>query len=178
MRVSDRLEFLVRALAVLVVVAAVPLAGAIGTVSYTGAAERIATEDAGKTWLEARLTSDAQRLREADRYGAHQERYTAAVQWDSAGKSGSATVDVPGPQTAGSTVSLWIGRDGKPAAAPARAGSAAAEGVGTGLAVLVESWCAAAASVWLTATVLDARRNARWEREWKLLNRPIGKDTL
>ncbi|WP_157762106.1 Rv1733c family protein [Nocardia yamanashiensis] len=178
MRLSDRLEILVRAFAVLVVVAAVPMAGAIGTVSYTGAADRIAAEDAGKTWVSATLTADAQRLHESDRYGAHQERYTAAVQWDSAGKTGSGTVDVPGPQAVGSTVSLWIGRDGKPAAAPSRPGSAAAEGVGTGLAILVESWCAAAASVWLTGTVLDARRNARWEREWKLLNRPIGKDTL
>ncbi|AYF76296.1 hypothetical protein D7D52_23475 [Nocardia yunnanensis] len=177
MRVSDRVEVVLRAVAVIVVAAAVPIAGAIGTASYTGAQARIAAQDAGKTRVTATETADAVRLPDSDRYVGNQARYQAAVQWTADGKTGTATVDVPGPQPAGSAVALWV-KDGQPTIAPSRPGAAAAEGVGTGLAVLVETWCAAAATVWFTGTVLDARRYARWEREWRGINRPIGKDTL
>ncbi|WP_157556639.1 Rv1733c family protein [Nocardia acidivorans] len=178
MRVSDRVEIVVRALAVVAVAVAVPVSGAIGTVSYTGAVARIAAQDAGKEHVDATLTGDVQRLPAADRYGVHQDRYQAPAAWSHDGHTVTATIDVPGPQAAGATVPLWIGGDGNPSAAPARPGAAAAEGIGTGLAVLVESWCAAAASVWITGTALEARRNSKLEREWLLLNRPIGKDTL
>ncbi|WP_326362287.1 Rv1733c family protein [Nocardia sp. CDC160] len=177
MRVSDRAEVVLRAVAVVVVAAAVPIAGAVGTVSYTGAQARIAAQDAGKTKVTATETADAVRLPDSDHYAGHQDRYQAPVQWTIDGKSGTATVDVIGPQAAGSSVTLWV-KDGQPTLAPARPGAAAAEGIGTGLAVLVETWCAAAASVWFTGTVFDARRYARWEREWRGINRPIGKDTL
>lgn len=178
MRVSDRFEVVVRALAVVAVAVAVPVSGAIGTVSYTGAMARIAAQDAGKEHVDATLTGDVQRVPAADRYGAHQDRYQGPASWNHDGHTMTGTIDAPGPQTAGSTVTLWIGKDGNPTIAPAKPGAAAAEGIGTGLAVLVESWCATAASVWITSTALDARRNARWEREWKALNRPIGKDSL
>ncbi|MFF2549677.1 hypothetical protein ACFVUS_01705 [Nocardia sp. NPDC058058] len=178
MRFSDRFEVIVRALAVAAVVVAVPVSGAIGTVSYTGAAARIAAQDAGKEHVDATLTGEALRLPAADRYGVHQDRYQAPATWNHDGHTMIATIDVPGPQTTGSTVPLWIGNDGNPTVAPARPGAAAAEGVGTGLAILVESWCAAAATVWITGTVLETRRNSRWEREWRSINRPIGKDSL
>lgn len=178
MRVSDRFEVVVRGLAVLAAAVAVPLSGAIGTVSYTGAVARIEAQDAGKEHVDATLTAEVQRIPAADRYGVHQDRFTAAASWNHEGRTMTATIDVPGMQSPGTTVPLWIGADGNPTTAPARPGAAAAEGIGTGLAVLVESWCATAASVWITGTVLDARRNSRWEREWRLLNRPIGKDSL
>nr|WP_297624101.1 hypothetical protein [Nocardia sp.] len=178
MRVSDRFETLMRVLAALAVVVAVPISGAIGTVSYTGAQARIVAQDAGKTRVTATLTADAQRLATADRYGAQPDRYQVPVQWMFDAHARTGTIEIPGPQAVGTTTSMWIGPDGNPAIAPARPGSAAAEGVGTGLAILVESWCATAASVWITAAVLDSRRNARWEREWRMLNRPIGKDSL
>ncbi|QLY27640.1 hypothetical protein H0264_19390 [Nocardia huaxiensis] len=178
MRVSDRCEVLVRALAVTAVAVAVPVSGALGTVSYTGAAARIAAEDTGKARVVATVSAETEKLLEAGRYGVDQDRYQAAVQWNHDGHSGTATIDVTGPQQVGAEVALWIGHDGQPTTAPARPGAAASEGIGTGLAVLVETWCAAAATVWLTGAVLDARRNARWDREWRLMNRPIGKDTL
>ncbi|WP_433561362.1 Rv1733c family protein [Nocardia sp. CA-151230] len=177
LRVSDRAEVVLRAVAVVVVAAAVPVAGAVGSVSYTGAQERIAAQDAGKVRVTAIETADAVRMPDSDHYAGNQARYQAPVQWNSDGKTETATVDVPGPQVAGATVTVWI-KNGQPTRAPARPGAAAAEGIGTGLAVLVETWCAAAATVWFTGTVFDARRYARWEREWRGINRPIGKDTL
>lgn len=178
LRVSDRFEVLVRVLAVLAVVVAVPISGAIGTVSYTGAVARIAAQDAGKTQVTATVTADAQLLPTADHYGAQPDRYQVPVQFMFDAHARTATIELPKPKLSGSTTALWIGPEGNPTMAPARPGSAAAEGVGTGLAILVESWCATAASVWITAAVLDSRRSARWEREWRLLNRPIGKDSL
>ncbi|MFC9995085.1 hypothetical protein [Nocardia sp. NPDC127526] len=179
MRVSDRFEIVLRALAVVVVIVAVPVAGAFGTVSYTNAADRIAVEDVGKTEISATVTGEPRLLVDPGRSGVHQDRYEAAVEWNHDGRSGTATVEIPGPQEVGSTVALWVGADGEPATEPAKPGAAAAEGIGTGLAILVESWCAAAASVWITGAVLDARRNARWDREWRELNdRTIGKDSL
>ncbi|MBL1074163.1 hypothetical protein JK358_07115 [Nocardia sp. 2] len=178
MRASDRAEVVIRALAVVAVVVAVPLSGALGTVSYTGAAARIAAEDTGKVRVVANIAEDSRVVLEPDRYGVRTDRYQAAVQWNYEGHHGKATIDVTGPQTVGAEVPLWIDREGQPTTAPARPGAAAAEGIGTGLAVLVETWCAAAAAVWFSGALLDARRNARWDREWRLMNRPIGKDTL
>ncbi|MEV6772408.1 hypothetical protein AB0N05_27620 [Nocardia sp. NPDC051030] len=178
MRVSDRVEVVLRGLAVVVAVGAVPMAGAIGTVSYTGAVDRIASADAGKAQVSATLTSDAQRLLDSDRLRNPPDRYEAPVQWLFDGHTENAKVDVTGPQAAGATVQIWISKDGKPTTAPTRAGAAAAEGIGTGIAVLVETWCATAATVWITGTALDARRHARWEREWRTMNRPIDTDTL
>lgn len=178
MRVSDRAEVVLRVFAVLVAAAVVPIAGAVGTVSYTGAQVRIASEDAGKVQVTATTTADAKRVLDDTNYAVHQDQYQAPVQWNSDGHVGTATVQVPGPDAAGSTISLWLSAANVPTTPPARPGAAAAEGVGAGLAVLVETWCATAATVWFTGTVLDARRHARWEREWRSINRPIGKDTL
>ncbi|WP_157573796.1 Rv1733c family protein [Nocardia jejuensis] len=177
MRVSDRFEVVVRALAVLLAAIAIPMAGAIGTVSYTGAVDRITAQDAGKSHITATVTADAQRMLESDRMRVPPDRYQAPVEWVVDGRTETAVVEVTGPQVPGAAVPLWIGKDGRPTAEPARPGSAAAEGIGTGIAILIECWCAAAAAVWITASVLDARRNAHWEREWKSINRPIGKDS-
>ncbi|MGX1804361.1 Rv1733c family protein [Nocardia sp. NPDC055321] len=178
MRGSDRFEIVLRFFAAIAVVVAVPVAGAAGTAGYTGAAARIAAQDAGKSRVEAQVTEQAVRLGTSDRYGAYHDRYEARVRWTFAGTEQTAKVEVDTLAQVGEQVPLWIDRDGKPATAPTRAGAAAAEGIGTGLALLVETWCAAAASVWIASTVLESRRNARWEREWRELNRPIGKDTL
>lgn len=173
MRASDRWESLIWLIAVLAALLAVPIAGAAGTASYTGAAARIAVEDSHKTLVTATVTGVPEAAS-----GVRLERYPATVRWDHEGRTGTADVDLAKPATTGTTTPIWINDSGKPTAPPARTGTAAAEGVGTGLAILVETWCAAAVLVWVTHSLLNARRNARWDREWRSMNNKIGRDTL
>lgn len=177
MRMSDRWESLVWLLAVLAALLAIPIAGAVGTASYTGAATRIATADAHKTQVTATVTA-IPKTTVADRGGVRLERFPATVRWDHEGRTVTADVELSTPPVVGGTTQLWVTGDDKPTTPPARPGTAAAEGVGTGLAVLVETWCAAAALVWVTHGLLTVRRNARWDREWRSMNKPIGRDTL
>ncbi|MBF6239298.1 hypothetical protein IU474_19820 [Nocardia otitidiscaviarum] len=177
MRASDRWEALIWLVAVLAALVAVPLAGAIGTTAYTGAAARIAAEDAGKTRVTATVVGMPDDVTGAGG-GVRVERFPATVRWDADGRTGEADVNLSTPAVAGADAEVWLGVDGTPTAPPAKPGSAAAEGVGTGLAILVETWCAAAALVWVTHAALTARRNARWDQEWRTMNHSIGRDTL
>ncbi|MFI6871773.1 hypothetical protein [Nocardia sp. NPDC050406] len=177
MRASDRWESLVWLLAVLAALVAIPIAGAVGTASYTGAAARIAAADADKTRVTATVTGAPETVVSAHN-GVRLERFPATVRFEHDGRTETVDVDLATPAVAGSTTQLWITADGKPTTPPARAGTAAAEGVGTGLAILVETWCAAAALVWITHALLTSRRNAKWDREWRGMNSHIGRDTL
>ncbi|NNH70694.1 hypothetical protein HLB23_12600 [Nocardia uniformis] len=177
MRASDRCEALVWLIAVFAALMAVPIAGAVGTASYTGAADRIAAEDAGKTRVTATVTDTPETV-VGDRSGVRVERFPVTVRWNHDGNTGSADLDLTTPAIAGTHTPVWIDRDGNSTTAPARTGTAAAEGIGTGVAILVETWCVAAVLVWATRGLSNSRRNATWDREWRTMNNRIGRDTF
>ncbi|WP_330252978.1 hypothetical protein OG874_44270 [Nocardia sp. NBC_00565] len=174
MRVSDRVQGLVRILVVLVLLLGVPAAAASGTAAYSSAAEQIRAENATKTAVSATVIGTPVRMQVADRNGTTAEHYQAAVTWDRDGKSGRATIVVPDTAQAGAAVPLWLGPDGQPTAAPQRSSAAAIRGIGVGATVLIEIWVGAAAVLWSTGWVLDHRRHARWDREWRQISHPTG----
>ncbi|SUD49372.1 Probable membrane protein Rv1733c/MT1774 [Nocardia otitidiscaviarum] len=174
MRFSDRCESSVRIVAVAIALAAVPLAGAAGTVSYTETAERLAVQNAGKIEVPATLVGDPHPAAAASR--ADTGRFEATVRWEYDGRSGTTTVPVTGGLRAGERTSAWLTADGTPTDSPQRAGTAAEAGIGTGAAVLLITWSAAAALAAGTGCALDARRRAAWEAEWRGMTRPIGRD--
>ncbi|MEV0762704.1 hypothetical protein [Nocardia sp. NPDC050435] len=175
MRPSDRCEVLLRLLAALVVLAAVPLAGAAGTAAYSTAAARIDAANAAKVAVSATVEQDPQQLTAPLNRGAVTlDVHTAPVRWTWQDRSGSATVEVPAGSVPGTEVRIWLGPDGNPAPAPVPTSAAATEGISAGLTMLCAIWGGALAATWLTTLLLSTRRAARWEREWRAIDHRIG----
>ncbi|GAB2711954.1 Rv1733c family protein [Nocardia thraciensis] len=176
MRPTDRLEGLIRILAIVVVLAAVPLCGALGTARYTAAQSEIRAENSEKAEVVAVVTSDPERVTSVTTHEVYDNRHEAAVRWNLDGVAGAATVEVPAAAAPGDERTVWLGPDRSPTEPPSPASVAAWRGIGLGLAVLIEAWAVAAVVVWLTTWLLSRRREAGWEREWRQLSRPIGQD--
>ncbi|WP_094025067.1 Rv1733c family protein [Nocardia cerradoensis] len=173
MRPSDRIEAVVRILAVAVVLAAVPICAAMGTARYTDAAVQIRGENAAKTAVTATIVTDPVRTT-ATSMDVSADRYEATVRWTHDGRSGEATAPVAAVAHPGQQLTMWLAPDGRPTAAPLPADTAAMRGVGLGMATFVEICFATAALVWLTAWGFSARHRAGWAREWRNISRPIG----
>lgn len=175
MRASDRWEALVWVVAIIAVLAAVPLAGAVGTASYTSATARISAENATKVAVTATITQVPQQMAAPmNRNTAALDVYTAPVRWTWQDRTGTATVGVPGDAALGDEIRIWLGPDGNPDAEPLPTSAAATEGIGSALTVLCAIWAAALAAVCATAWLLSSRRAAHWEREWREVDHRIG----
>ncbi|WP_024805056.1 hypothetical protein [Nocardia sp. BMG51109] len=177
LRPSDRLEGVVRIVAVVVVLVAIPMCGAIGTARYGSAVVEARAENAAKVEVAATLLDDPVLVASSTTTGVYDDRNHAAVQWNRDGQIGAATIEVARTAKAGERVALWLGPDGRPADPPSTTSASAAwRAVGLGLGILAEIWLGTAAVVWLTAWVFGRRRQERWTREWRQISRPIGQD--
>ncbi|MEV5837623.1 hypothetical protein [Nocardia sp. NPDC052112] len=132
-----RFEVLLRIVVTLAVVAAMPVAGAIGTVTYTSESARIRAEQATKSVVSATITTLPERTPD--------NRLEATVQWNENGRVGTAIVRVSRRADLGGQVPVWLGPDGAPTSAPPRPGSAALAGLGASVVVLAGFW----SSAWL-----------------------------
>ncbi|MGQ4600785.1 Rv1733c family protein [Nocardia sp. R6R-6] len=177
MRASDRWEALVRLLAAVVVLIAVPVAGAAGTAGYTCAVARIRTENAEKVAVTATVTGEPERRVTAARYEGIQEQREAPVRWTYGDREHTATVEVPGATELGGRVTVWLGSDESVTTPPRPASDAAWAGILAGLAALAGICCAAVALVLTTSWLLGRMHSAAWESEWRRMSRPIGTDT-
>jgi hypothetical protein len=175
MRPSDRLEGMIRILAVLVMAAAIPVAGAIGTVRYTSAVAEVRAENAAKVEVPATIVG-APRVAVSAGYGVVDYRFQADVRWNQNGRSGESTTSVPSTAMPGGRVTVWLGPNGLPTTPPLPTDTAALRGIGLGVATLIAIWGGAMAVVWLTVWVLRRRHRAGWAREWHLVSRPIEQD--
>lgn len=176
MRVSDRVQGIMRILAVLIVLVAVPIAAAAGTAAYGTASARIRTENASKVAVTATITGNPVRVATpvADRNGSMIEHFQAQVSWTRDGRSATAIVGVPDNAKPGQPTPVWLGPDGLPTAAPLRSSTAAVHGISVGAAVLLEIWLGAAAFLCATAWALDRQRHIHWDREWRQITHPTG----
>ncbi|MEV2226106.1 hypothetical protein AB0E01_40510 [Nocardia vinacea] len=177
MRGSDRFEALVRMLAAVAILVAVPVAAAAGTADYVAAAARISSDNAAKIVVAGTITGDPKPVvvvaARGEVTGDHAE---APVRWNQDGRSGTATVDVPAGTSRGDEVPVWLAPDGSTTSPPKRSDAAAGQGVGAALTVLIEMWGATLALVVVLAWALDVRRRARWAREWQQIGQQFGRD--
>lgn len=178
-RPTDRLQSLVWMTAVVAMLAAVPVAGAVGTAGYTSAAARISAENATKTVVPGTITADPERTigMSSGRGEMAAERTEAVVQWMRDGRLGTATVEVASDAKRGEQVSIWLDSNSDPTSPPRSSDVAAGEGATRGLLVVFGCWGSALALVAIIARTLTVRNNARWDREWRDLDRRIGTDT-
>lgn len=177
MRASDRFEALVRILAAAAVLVAIPIAGAAGTAGYTAAAARISSENAAKVAVKGTISGEVKQTAVVSVRSEMTESHAEApVHWNQDGRSGTATIEVPAMATRGDEVTVWLAPDGTTTGPPQRSGVAAGNGIGVGLAILVEIWGAVLALVAFIAWALGARRRAGWEREWRQIGWQTGSD--
>ncbi|WP_051179794.1 Rv1733c family protein [Nocardia concava] len=172
MRGSHRCEALLRAFVVAGLLFMVPVAGAIGSTTYTRSAEHIQTDNAAKVRVPATAVTDATRVPSSSPY--HSARYEATVRWTGGDTASTAAVDVDPATKAGAVVQIWVGPNGKPTRPPDQPDTAVLDGVGLGLMVLLLSGTSAIALLWVVELLLNSVHNRQWETEWRRVSRPIG----
>ncbi|MEV4238810.1 hypothetical protein ACIBJI_21960 [Nocardia sp. NPDC050408] len=177
MRLSDRVEALVWLFAVIVMLVAVPVAGAAGTAGYTAAASRIRVENATKVAVPATITTKPVRIVTVDAYGSTTERFDATVRWNQNDRSGTTTSEVPDKSAPGDAVRVWLDGNGKVTTPPVRPINAANSGIGIGTTVLAVIWSGAALLGYGTGSLMRIRRYAALDREWRGMSRPVGQDS-
>ncbi|WP_278265366.1 hypothetical protein [Nocardia sp. AG03] len=163
MRWPDRLAATVRLLGALLVLAAVPIAGALGTAAYSDDAAAIRAERAQAISVEAvildRPVYTVGHLREAP------------VRWD--GTNGVVERTVPVSRTAaqGDRITVWLDSSGAVTDAPRTPAAAVLNGIGVAATVST----GVALSMWglvlLTDRAVRHRRDAEWDREWQAMDR-------
>ncbi|WP_433754558.1 Rv1733c family protein [Nocardia sp. CA-135398] len=177
MRVSDRVEALVWLFAIIVMLVAVPVAGAAGTAGYTAAANRIRVENSTKVTVPATITTKPERIVTVDAYGSTTERFDATVRWDQSGRSGTTTTEVPDKSVPGDEVQVWLDANGTVTAPPVRPINAANSGIGIGATVLAAIWSGAILLGCGTGRLLRAHCSVALDREWRGMSPPVGQDS-
>ncbi|MGS2811383.1 Rv1733c family protein [Nocardia sp. MW-W600-9] len=162
MRWPDRVLAAARVCAVALMVISVPIAGAVGTVTYSDAAADIRAERAALTVVHATVLETPERTPD--------HTYQARVSWP--GESGpvGATVAVARETAEGASIPLWLNESSTPVAAPGEPAAAVMNGIGAAAVVLVGAafggWCL----TFLAERLVARRRSVVWERQWSALD--------
>lgn len=163
MRRPDRVLAAVRIFAALLILASVPLAGAVGTVAYSDDAAEIRAERAGVSVVHARV------LDRPEPTPAH--RYRAKVTWP--GESGPvvATVTVARHTAEGDVIPVWLNDSGEPVRAPRTPAAAVVNGIGTAVVILISAGLAAVGMTYAVGLLVARRQSVDWGRYLLELNR-------
>ncbi|MFI5782270.1 hypothetical protein [Nocardia sp. NPDC051570] len=173
MRLSDRVEGLVGILAVLSMLAAVPVAIWCGAAGHHAAAARIRSENSTKSAVAAVITTAPDRPSASE---VATNLWHAHARWERPGGSAEAVIDVLGTTKPGDRITLWLGPDGHPTTPPLSADVAVAQGTGIGFLSAAGMWIGTSGFTWFTGRLLARRRAAEWDREWRRISPAIGQD--
>lgn len=160
------MEVVVRMLTYLAVVVTIPFACTVGTTIYADDAARIEVEHATRIPVQARVVAVPQRT------GAAVSE--ATVRWDDRTGTHEATAEMSSSAEIGSERTIWVDPFGEivtaprdPAAAPIGAVATAVLLIGTAAGL---GWGMNAG----TRLLLDRRRLAAWETDWRRVNTGSG----
>lgn len=167
MRPSDRWEVMLWMVVVVVVLAAIPVAGAVGSAAYVDAGDRIKAENIGKVRALAMVLASPTRTAAVSPRGVGTERFSAPVTWSHSGRSGTAVVETDASVAAGDTVPMWVSGDGLPTGAPQSPSAAVAAGTGAGLVLLCEISAGVLGFALVVSWLLARQHRAGWTREWE-----------
>ncbi|MCX4092419.1 hypothetical protein [Nocardia sp. alder85J] len=175
MRPSDRVEGVIRIVAMVVMLAAVPVAGAAGTAEYASAQVSIAAENAAKTQIPATISDNPVTESHGDMTGHVFSQTDATVSWTFHGQPGRAVVGVGRSARPGDAVSIWVDRDGRWTSAPLGSDAAASRGIGAGVTLLAAVWAAVVGLVALIHRRVLRLHDVEWTRQWRTLDdHPLG----
>ncbi|MEE6164799.1 MULTISPECIES: Rv1733c family protein [unclassified Mycolicibacterium] len=160
-RTSDRIEAAVGFLVLVLILLALPVAGALGTTAYDTrmheyAAQRLTTHRVDAVAMDA--GSPPSRMR-------YQDAFATPVQWQFAGKQHIDTVRTPVRLKPGDHKSVWVDGAGNRTVAPPTDRDAAIDAAS----IAVVSWLAVAGAGAAVLVVVHSRVNRRryagWDRE-------------
>jgi hypothetical protein len=168
-RTSDRLQHLARILLVLILLIGVAIALAVATAHYTSARTEAAAQAADRHRASAELLEDERAPSDGDGDGDGDIRDVlgaAAVWTDSSGVERRGVIPVPEGAQAGSTVSIWIDREGTRTTRPVSNGDVATESAGYALLTYIGISMVAFGAYRSFRKLLDRNRSRRWAAEW------------
>jgi hypothetical protein len=164
-RSSDRLELLIIALGVLVVLVAAACAGALGTAVHDARSRVYIAQAQTRHTVIARAIDDSTIVRIVDgnaatgvhaRWQVNGTVHTGGLNWDHVVKTGDLLM-------------IWVDRDGNRVDAPAPTSQAGADAVGVAYAAWQTVALAVAGLVCWGRSRLDRRRDSAWERDIRCL---------
>jgi hypothetical protein len=164
-RTSDRLQYLARVLLAGVVVMSLPVALAVATASYTEGRSEAATQAAEREQVVAELLEDAV-AQKGGAAGAPSEAWATAVWTAASGVERTAAISVPARARAGSTLTIWVDRDGHRTTRPLSSGDVVGRTVGTAVLTYLGISMVAIGAYRLFRSQLDRSRSRRWAAEW------------
>jgi hypothetical protein len=163
-RTSDRVEAWCSGLLFVVLALGLPVASvSAGLAAYESTTRTVQAQSAERHTTTARVTSAP----EAAPDGAADEKQTVQVSWTGKdGRQQAGTARVSPDKTAGSTVRIWVDREGTVQDPPMSASNATATGWLTGGLTAVCVYAGFVAGRKGVRLALDRRRYAQWDAGW------------
>jgi hypothetical protein len=166
-RNSDRIELLIVALGVLIVLVATACAGALGTAVYDARSRGYLAETQARHTLIATAIEDSTTV-----LGVRDNSVTkVSARWQVDGTEHAGSFTLDGPVKTGDPLVIWVNRDGSRVDAPTPTSQAAVDAVGVAYAAWQTVLFAVMGLVCWGHSRLDRRRMSGWEREIRWLQR-------
>ena len=160
MRTSDRVQAVTLVLLLALALAAVPIAGAVGTAIYDARVHAIATERLSIRQVTATAIADSVITRLP-----YQSSIATELQWQDGGRDHRAIVDTDSEMKAGGHTEIWIDSTGAQSRPPLSGSDAATEAIMSAF-LLISALAVATLGAWtVLGHVLDRGRFAAWDRE-------------
>jgi hypothetical protein len=159
-RTSDRIEAAVALLVLILVLFAVPVAGALGATAYDTRAHEYAAQRLTSHRVDAITTdgSSPSKMR-------YQDAFVTPVQWQFAGKQHIDTIRTPVRLKPGDHKPVWVDAAGNRTVAPLTDRDAAIDAVSIAIASWIAVAGAGAAVLIVVHSRVNRRRYAGWDRE-------------
>ncbi|WP_371582145.1 hypothetical protein [Streptomyces sp. NBC_01314] len=166
-RTTDRIDAWWSGFLLLVLVLGLPIASvSAGLAAYGSTLRTAQAQSAERHQVTARLTPAP----DAARDGAADEKQKVRLSWTGAdGERRTGTAYVSQDETEGSTMRIWVDREGTVKDPPMSAGDAKATGWMLGTMTAVGAYVVFVAARKSMRLALDRRRYARWDTEWNLV---------
>lgn len=168
-RTSDRIEAVATALAVVIVLLAVPVAAAVGTAVHDSRAHAYAEQAATRHQVTATAVQDSTTI-----VRPNVIVFVVRARWNADGRYHDSTIDWPTSARAGDQTSLWVDARGEAVEEPAAPGQAGLEAVGAAVSLWLGVALAVAVLAFALRWRLDLARFAAWDRA---LRSPVDGDS-
>jgi hypothetical protein len=164
-RGSDRLELLIVALGIFVVVVAAACAGALGTAVHDARSRVYSAQAQTRHTVVAEAIDDSTIVLGVD----HDTTTRADARWQVDGTEHTGSVTFEHAVKTGDPVRIWVDRDGNRVDAPTPTSQAGVDAVLVAYVAWQTVVLAAAAVIWWGRSLLDRRRDSAWERDIRSL---------
>jgi hypothetical protein len=163
MRASYRVESVVHAVAVMLMMLVVPLAVALGSASYSHAV--VSSRPApGVHPVQATLAADAD-----TRAAILDDEASVQAHWSVQGRTHTDMIEAAADAKKGDRVSVWVGPNGNQVPAPVSRSTALPDALITVFATVVLAASGIVTLLWGVRALLYQRRCRRWDTDWATL---------